>query len=524
MVAVRLSLFAFRQIARGAFWRRAKSVVYVDRAAELTTLFAIRLIALRSSGEKRIAKSERRFQRRANSVVLLLPQRVHRLQHGSLASGINTRDNAGDSQGPNGQRGRHVRHGGRIEARYFTNSAHHEHEQARARHPDAAAHQRKKGAFQEKLQQNAAIGGAQGLAQTDLARALADRNQHDVDDADGAEGQRNQPDAAEEHVHGIENFAHGFGVLDGVPILEGVFVVPVETMVAADDLAYFFACQRMLLANPRPIINEGDRVFLTILGQGKVFPHGTEGHEDAVVGGVVVAVADSLDHADHFKANSVEQDGRANRLPAGVEVLQHLVAQHGDQPLLRFVVLIEPATIGQRQITDDVVVRWDSADFAVGVVVGADLANIQPRQHRRGRANVRRFLQDVLIILVGEVVVPGRTHIAGDGGSASGKDEHDVFAQRVQLAAIAGAKALAQSHQQQQRSHAPGDAEHREERTQLVRPQRAQHLAENLKKHHEELNSCTTVLKAKSPRKHGAHGERKEKQTKTNSVFSVLPW
>ena len=58
--------------------------------------------------------------------------------------------------------------------------------------------------------------------------------------------------------------------------------------------------------------------------------------------------------------------------------------------------------------------------------------------------HVRRFVLDVEIVLVGEVVLAAGTHVAGDRRSASGKHEHDVFAERVQLAPVAGAEALAQ--------------------------------------------------------------------------------
>ena len=77
--------------------------------------------------------------------------------------------------------------------------------------------------------------------------------------------------------------------------------------------------------------------------------------------------------------------------------------------------------------------------------------------------HVRRFVQDVMVVLVGQVVVVAGGHVAGNGRSPSGKDEHDVFAQRIQLTAVAGAETFAQSHQQQQRSHAPGNTEHGQE-------------------------------------------------------------
>ena len=37
-------------------------------------------------------------------------------------------------------------------------------------------------------------------------------------------------------------------------------------------------------------------------------------------------------------------------------------------------------------------------------------------------------------------------------------------------ALVTGSEAFAQSHQQKQRAHSPGDSEHGEKRTQLVRP------------------------------------------------------
>ena len=73
--------------------------------------------------------------------------------------------------------------------------------------------------------------------------------------------------------------------------------------------------------------------------------------------------------------------------------------------------------------------------------------------------------------------------LAGNRRDPPWEDEHDVAANGFQLAAISRAKALAQAHQQQQRTHAPGNAKHGEKRAQLVRPKHPQHLAENINKH-----------------------------------------
>ncbi len=77
-------------------------------------------------------------------------------------------------------------------------------------------------ALKEELHQNAAVGCAQRFAQADLARALGDRDEHDVDDADCAEGKRDDSDAAEEDVHRGEDHADGALRFDGVPLFECV--------------------------------------------------------------------------------------------------------------------------------------------------------------------------------------------------------------------------------------------------------------------------------------------------------------
>ena len=59
-------------------------------------------------------------------------------------------------------------------------------------------------------------------------------------------------------------------------------------------------------------------------------------------------------------------------------------------------------------------------------------------------------------------------------------DHDDVLAHRGHLFVLTAAESFAESDQQQQRSHTPGDAKHREERAQFMRPQRAHSLAEDV--------------------------------------------
>src|ERR1022692_2897965 len=107
-------------------------------------------------------------------------------------------------------------------------------------------------------------------------------------------------------------------------------------------------------------------------------------------------------------------------------------------------------------------------------------------------ANVRRFLADVEVILISEPVLAGGVHAARNGRSAAGEEHHDVFAEIREVALVAGAEALAEADQQEERADTPGDAEHGEERTQLVRPEGAENLRENVEHHlHGRDNSRT---------------------------------
>src|SRR5271157_5597489 len=72
---------------------------------------------------------------------------------------------------------------------------------------------------------------------------------------------------------------------------------------------------------------------------------------------------------------------------------------------------------------------------------------------------------------------------AFDRRDATGEGEHDVLAEILQLLRLPAAEALAQTNQQEQRSHAPGNAEHGEKRAELVGPERSQRLANDFDQH-----------------------------------------
>ena len=66
---------------------------------------------------------------------------------------------------------------------------------------DQAAHQAEHDRLDQELEQDRRRPRADRLAQADLARALGDRDEHDVHDPDAADEQRDPDDAAGHHRH-----------------------------------------------------------------------------------------------------------------------------------------------------------------------------------------------------------------------------------------------------------------------------------------------------------------------------------
>src|SRR5271157_5284635 len=70
-----------------------------------------------------------------------------------------------------------------IETRWEFDTPEQVDDEHRAAYPDGAAQQCQERAFKKKLEKDAAVGRAQGFAQSDLARALGYGHEHDVHDA-----------------------------------------------------------------------------------------------------------------------------------------------------------------------------------------------------------------------------------------------------------------------------------------------------------------------------------------------------
>ena len=99
---------------------------------------------------------------------------------------------------------------------------------------------------------------------------------------------------------------------------------------------------------------------------------------------------------------------------------------------------------------------------------------------RRHPAYIRALGHHVAIILIGQVILLHAGKAAIEHGRAAPEDEHHVLTQRGQLLLVAAAKAFSHPNQEQQRPDAPRNAEHGEERTQLMRPQGAHGLPEDV--------------------------------------------
>src|SRR5271165_6737205 len=119
---------------------------------------------------------------------LFLAQGLDGFEHGGLAGGIETGRDAGQSQrkhrADGGQRddARSVEALGKIYAGEETDEKHGSADSKRA------AEQGQECALEEELEEDRAVGCAEGFAQSDFAGALGHGHQHDVNDADRAQG------------------------------------------------------------------------------------------------------------------------------------------------------------------------------------------------------------------------------------------------------------------------------------------------------------------------------------------------
>src|SRR5580704_1467063 len=254
-------------------------------------------------------------------------------------------------------------------------------------------------------------------------------------------------------------------------------------MISRYDSMHFQLCQLVNGPRFRLIIDKRDDVRrFPNIDWTKIFSHRTEGHKASQVEGVIVAMPDALQRPNHLKLNSVEQDGAPYRRTPRKQRSLYFISQHDYGPLLHHIHRIQPASFLHRKVSDLVEQRGHSEDRPARLKEIAHRANVIPRDHRGHRTHAAALARNVLIIAVGQVILPQRSKTSQHRRSPPRPNEHDVLTQRIELLLVSRAKSLPQSDQQQQRKYSPGDPEHGQERPKLVSPQRPQGLPEDIKK------------------------------------------
>lgn len=92
----------------------------------------------------------------------------------------------------------------------------------------------------------------------------------------------------------------------------------------------------------------------------------------AHVGGVLVAAPDALQSADNLKAVAIEEDEGTDSWTSGEEMARQFIAQHYYVAFLRFIEVVEPAPLQEREKTDAVILRLGSGDLTAGIGELAD--------------------------------------------------------------------------------------------------------------------------------------------------------
>src|SRR5208283_2406144 len=154
---------------------------------------------------------------------------------------------------------------------------------------------------------------AKSFLYADLARALRNRDQHDVHQANAADAQREQSDETEKNFDTGGDDAKIEEIGKHVKDEDGAFVLGIEVVVeghgAANGVRDFLVVA---------FIFHGDGIEIVSVGQ---IAHGAERDVDLAVH-VVVAVLDGVfEHSDNFVGNAVEADFLTERILTGEKLL-----------------------------------------------------------------------------------------------------------------------------------------------------------------------------------------------------------
>ena len=115
-------------------------------------------------------------------------------------------------------------------------------------------------------------------------------------------------------------------------------------MVAGNDLVNLQLRGFVQSARPRLVVDERNHIRSDAHVSGtKIFVHHAERHIALQILVHVVAMADARQRANHFKADAVEQNSRADRRTSQKHGAPRLIPQHDHRTFLLIVHIVDPA-------------------------------------------------------------------------------------------------------------------------------------------------------------------------------------
>ena len=307
----------------------------------------------------------------------------------------------------------------------------------------------------------------QRLAQADLTGSLGDRDQHDVHDAHAAHPQRHHANKPQHSLQAIRECGHHLRPFDRIPFRRSFLVLGIEMVPARHHFAH---CRQSLLVQICGSGLEDDFVwFFQILE----VPHQVIGHERLlivrpVVHGVLNLVAQ---RADYFKLDPRNADGLPDRWSPLKHPLGRAMPEDDNPPMLRKVVFREILAVVDVETAHFSIGHFHSSS-GKGHDTGTDLIgkvpiNLRAHGFHNGDFIPNRFDIGVFIL----DVFPGSLPTRLEAGLP--RPQHDdLMPHGVESVRDGTAEALPEGQQQDDRSQAPNDAQHGQQRAQPIAHQR----------------------------------------------------
>src|ERR1700733_1233377 len=244
-------------------------------------------------------------------------------------------------------------------------------------------------------------------------------------------------------------------------------------------------CLRRLVQVSRQwlILNRRDRILgYVVPGDREELQHRGQRDIDPLVGPVIVPASNLCRHANDLEPITIQRNERAQRWVPKKQKPFHLLSQYHHLGPMGYVVLVEKSSLRQWQMAYLRVVQPDPHPLPAGTRKLAHLLQVAALDQRRGISHIGSSSAN-RICIAHRQLVRMHSHMLLRQHRYGATPHHDhVRAKLREALALPGAKPLAQPNQQQQRSHTPRNAEHRQKRTNLVSSDRSKHLGQNIEK------------------------------------------